>query len=132
MQAVYLVLSPEERAKGFVRPLRDSYTHVGRKPKYPLKPLTAAQETLVNTGLNSSDVDFTVSYEEYPEGARAGVRFWTQAELDGCGVRTTMGSALAETYARDPKFYGGTYCCGCGKHFPVAEFVWDDGEVLGS
>ena len=28
---VYLVLSNEERAKGFVRPLRDVYVHAGRR-----------------------------------------------------------------------------------------------------
>lgn len=45
-----------------------------------------------------------------------------------CGTKTTMGQALAETYARDPGFYSGTFCCGCGTHFPVGadgEFVWD-------
>jgi hypothetical protein len=40
---------------------------------------------------------------------------------------------LAQTYARNPKFYGATYCVGCQKHLPVGEFVWDsDGEVVGS
>lgn len=45
-----------------------------------------------------------------------------------CGGLTTMGLALAETYARDPKFYGATYCASCGKHRPVGadgEFTWD-------
>ena len=75
----YLVLSEEERAKGFVRPLRRSYTHVA------------------------------------------------------CGTSTRMGLELCETYARDPKFYGATFCTGCGKHLPVGEFVWDeDGAVVGS
>ena len=74
----YLVLSEEERAKGFVRPVRDTYVH------------------------------------------------------DKCGVATTMGRALAETYAREPKFYGATYCVGCSMHLPVAEFKWDDGQVVGS
>jgi hypothetical protein len=67
----YLVLSEEERAKGFVRPLRQAYVH--RK----------------------------------------------------CGVVTTMALAIAETYARDPGFYGATFCCGCKTHLPVSEFVWD-------
>ncbi len=74
MQKGYVVLSEEERAKGFVRPVRRSYRH------------------------------------------------------DKCGVVTTMGQALAETYARDPYFYSGTFCCGCVSHFPVGEdgeFVWD-------
>lgn len=52
-----------------------------------------------------------------------------------CGVATTMGLSLAETYARDPKFYSGTYCCGCGTHFsfgtPDGEFHWDDGSKVG-
>jgi hypothetical protein len=80
--AKYLVLSPEERAKGFVRPLRRAYKHVGGK---------------------------------------------------ACGTVTTMGLALCETYARDPKFYGETFCASCRAHFPVGEFRWDeDGEVVGS
>lgn len=44
-----------------------------------------------------------------------------------CGHTTTMGQALAETYARDPHFYGRTYCAHCGTHFRVGaagEFVW--------
>ena len=78
-QSVYLVLSEEERKKGFVRPYRDKYIH--------------------NT----------------------------------CGTETVMGKALSETYAREPKFYGATYCVHCQMHRPVGEFVWSaDGEVLGS
>ena len=53
-----------------------------------------------------------------------------------CGCATTMGHALAETYARDPYFYSGTFCCGCGAHFPVGddgEFIWDGtNEKVGS
>lgn len=52
-----------------------------------------------------------------------------------CGVETTMGQAIAETYARDPHFYGGTYCVGCRDHFPVGEFgqfVWEDGSKVGT
>lgn len=73
-QEGYVVLAEEERAKGFVRPVRRSYQHLK------------------------------------------------------CGTVTTMGQTIAETYARDPHFYSGTFCCGCGKHFPVGEdgeFVWD-------
>lgn len=46
-----------------------------------------------------------------------------------CGSLTTMSQAIAETYARDPYFYSGTFCCACGKHFPVGEdgeFFWAD------
>lgn len=80
---VYLVLSEDERAKGFVRPVRRAYIHVaGSAP---------------------------------------------------CGTVTTMGQALSETYARNPKFYGATYCVHCQMHRPVAEFVWDGTEeVVGS
>jgi hypothetical protein len=72
---VYLVLSEEERAKGFVRPVRRSYWH------------------------------------------------------EACGAVTTMSQDLAETYSRDPHFYGSTYCAHCGKHRPVGadgEFRWCD------
>jgi len=79
MQKGYIVLSAEERAKGFVRPVRRSYTHTT------------------------------------------------------CGTDTMMGLALAETYARDPKFYGGTFCCQCKKHFPLDQFVWaGTNEQVGS
>lgn len=75
----YLVLSAEERAKGFVRPVRSKYVH------------------------------------------------------GTCRTITAMGIELAETYARDPSFYGATYCCFCRKHRPVSEFTWvDDNEVVGS
>lgn len=50
-----------------------------------------------------------------------------------CGSTTTMSEALAETYARDPLFYGATYCCVCRKHLAVEEFAWDgDGSRVGS
>lgn len=77
MQEAYLVLSEDERAKGYVRPVRKSYFHTK------------------------------------------------------CGTVTTMGDAIAATYARDPLFYGATYCVSCRKHFPVGingEFIWDDGS----
>ena len=44
-----------------------------------------------------------------------------------CGTITTMSRAIAGTYARDPRFYSGTFCVTCGAHFPVGEngeFVW--------
>ena len=73
-QKAYVVLSAEERAKGFIEPVRRSYVHAK------------------------------------------------------CGSVTTMGQALAETYARDPFFYSGTFCATCRDHFPVGEngeFTWD-------
>lgn len=75
MQKGYVVLAEEERAKGFVRPVRRSYRHLK------------------------------------------------------CGAVTTMGITIAETYARNPYFYSGTFCAHCGTHFPVGEdgeFVWDN------
>jgi hypothetical protein len=82
----YLVLSEEERAKGFVRPVRRTYVHA--------------------RGISQ--------------------------QKPACGAATTMGLALAETYAREPKFYGSTYCVGCKMHLPVGEFDWDDGTKVGS
>lgn len=123
MQKGYVVLSAEERAKGFVRPVRRSYVHVGRPaPKHPLRDLTDEDRRLYGAAY--------AKFEVYPESEspRTG-RFWSQGDLDaigkGCGIVTTMGQSLAETYAGDPKFYGGTFCVGCRTHFPVDEFVWD-------
>lgn len=45
-----------------------------------------------------------------------------------CGAVTTMGTAIAETYARNPFFYGATFCVNCSMHRPVGEdgeFVWE-------
>lgn len=119
--SVYLVLSEEERAKGFVRPVRATYRHVGIEgPKNPLRDLTEDEaQRYEKYGY--------AKFEEYPESESPVTgRFWTEKELagNGCGVVTHMGHELAETYARDPKFYGATFCCGCGVHRPVSEFVW--------
>lgn len=78
-QKGYVVLTSEERAKGYVRPVRETYVH--------------------NT----------------------------------CGTVTRMGRPIAETYARDPGFYSGTFCVACGKHFPLDQFKWDGtNETVGS
>jgi hypothetical protein len=124
---VYLVLSEEERAKGFVRPYRDRYIHRGKLPKYPIRPVTSEEKELWQNEY--------VAFEPYPDGSIGKGRFWTQSQLDrhGCGTETIMGRELSETYARDPNFYGQTYCVGCQMHLPVDEFVWSaDGEVVGS
>ena len=94
----YIVLCPDERAKGYVRPYRDKYIHVG-EGGFEIDPNNPAKHGRTN-------------------GA--------------CGALTRMGTAIAETYARDPKFYGSTFCVGCNRHLPVAEFKWEDGEVVGS
>jgi len=50
-----------------------------------------------------------------------------------CRAVTIMGIALAETYARDPSFYSGTFCAGCRAHFPLEQFLWDGtDEAVGS
>lgn len=78
-QKKYLILSKDERAKGFVRPVRAEYIH------------------------------------------------------DVCGGATIMSREIAETYARDPKFYGATYCIHCKKHLLVNEFTWvNTDEKVGS
>lgn len=126
----YWVLPPEEIAKGFVRPLRNSYRHVGPAgPEYPLRDLTDEEHRRYHMYGYAKAEDYP------PEREPLVGRFWTQVDLNavgrGCGTITTMGPALAETYARDPKFYGATFCCACRGHFPVAEFRWtaDNTEV---
>jgi hypothetical protein len=77
-QMSYLVLSEDERACGFVQPVRRSYVH------------------------------------------------------EKCASITTMDSAIAETYARNPRYYGATYCARCQSHFPVGalgEFTWAGTDV---
>jgi hypothetical protein len=138
-KADHWVLSAEDRAKGFVRPVRASYRHVGAPgPRHPLRGLTAEERARFG--------DYYVKYEEYPKpdpdgtgkrGARG--RFWTQDRLDrigkGCGAVTSMPRAIAETYAAQPGYYGSTWCCGCRAYLPVGEkdgeFVWtgDGGRV---
>jgi hypothetical protein len=50
-----------------------------------------------------------------------------------CNSTTTMGTDLAETYARDPGFYSGTFCCACAAHFPLDQFIWEGTrETLGT
>jgi hypothetical protein len=79
MQKGYIVLTAEERAKGFVRPVRRTYLH------------------------------------------------------KVCWTTTTMALSIAETYARDPGFYSGTFCCRCREHRPLTEFVWEGtDEQVGS
>lgn len=127
----YWVLTDAERAKGFVRPVRHAYVHTGIRPKYELRDLTNEEKE------RYAQYSY-VKYEAYPElrEDRSSVvgRFWTQAQLDsGCSTETRMGLAIAETYARDPKFYGSTFCVACRSHFPVAEFIWaGTDEVVGS
>jgi hypothetical protein len=130
-QDAYLVLPDEDRAKGFVRPLRRSYKHVGPSgPTHALRDLSSDErDRYGHYGY--------VKFEKYPDGDSLVGRYWTQAQLDavgkGCRVITKMSQDIAETYARNPKFYGSTYCCGCCKHLPIDEFVWiDDGSRVGS
>lgn len=126
--ATYLILSAEERAKGFVRPYRDAYMHVGVKPRYELRELTDEERE------RYSNMNY-IRFEVYPQSEfpKTG-RFWSAAELDfACGAVTKMGREIAETYARNPKFYGATFCIRCRKHSPVDEFVWlDSDERVGS
>jgi hypothetical protein len=59
----------------------------------------------------------------------------TSYRHERCGATTTMARSIAETYAREPGFYGATYCTNCHRHLPVGpvgEFVWDDGTKVGS
>jgi len=134
-QKGYVILCEEERKRGFVRPVRQKYVHVGKRPKYETRQLTAEEKAVHNDGADPSE-HYAV-FERYPaELAPRTGRFWTAKELrSGCGSTTTMGLALSETYARDPGFYSGTFCCQCRAHFPVGadgEFVWEDGTLVGT
>ncbi len=124
----YWVLPREELVKGFIRPVRTAYRHDGPPPnKYPLRDLTAEQQELyAGAGY--------IKYEEYPkDGDHSALgKYWTQGQLDkignGCGAVTTMNQTIAETYAREPNFYGTTFCAGCTEQFPVDHFTWDESD----
>jgi hypothetical protein len=134
-QKDYVVLAEEERAKGFVRPLRCSYIHRGIVSPEGLRDLTGDEKA------KYANFNY-VKYQAYPSSANPVVgRFWTQEQLDrhGCNSITTMSLPIAETYARQPTFYGATFCTGCHKHLPLNEFYWLDpktnqptGEQLGT
>jgi len=83
-QETHIVLSEEERSKGFIRPIRLGYKHLL------------------------------------------------------CNSETTIGRSIAETYAREPTFYGSTFCVNCGDYFSLRlednepAFLWDcDGTPVG-
>lgn len=128
MQKAYVVLSDEERAKGFVRPVRTQYRHVGQSVCGKL-----VGDPDLNLGGPRSICTMKPDHEDeciitrtvtQPEHARA----MSEHTLGGCNAITTMARALAETYARDPKFYSGTYCAVCRGHFhvgPEGEFIWE-------
>lgn len=128
--ADHWILSDADRAKGFVRPVRRSYVHVGIPgPKYPLLDLTDGQREIWG------DRQFA-KFEDFESG---GGRYWTQEDLDkigkGCQGATSMPQKIAETYAAQPSFYGSTFCVHCQEYLPVGargEFVWDDGSRVGT
>jgi C-terminal processing protease CtpA/Prc len=140
-QEAYLILSEEERAKGFVRPVRTKYVHRGI--------LISGKITLLNVEEVEKFKQYNYyAYMEYsnPIGSVIG-RYLSKKQYEsinkvfkgfygGCGIETKMSQELAETYARQPDFYGlTTFCVGCGKHLSVEEFVWSEGnqdKVVGS
>ena len=134
----YLILSEKERAKGFVRPVRYSYIHKGRYYPYSVEKLNQPYNsedgrTYVAKVVILLDIDGKpkcwgfLTQREYDQYIK------TNGYVGGCFEETKMGIELAETYARDPKFYGATYCIKCKMHLPVSEFSWiDDGELVGS
>ncbi len=138
----YLVLSEEERAKGFVRPVRQSYVHIGKDVKSHWKKVYRMLNEEEKREFSGKDYVAVMTVLEKEDGSFLGGAYVTQEELEawehgkrtgGCGTSTRMGLALAETYARDPKFYSSTFCVECNKHLPVSEFVWEGtNEIVGS
>lgn len=129
----YVVLCEEERAKGFTRPYRDSYRHVGRpacgKIVDQSERLGGTRKVCLEPPDHPGGCDGVFQVMDQPQHAEVLRRH----AVGGCGTVTTMGRSLSETYARDPKFYGSTFCVGCNVHLPVAEFTWvADGERVGS
>jgi hypothetical protein len=134
----YLVLSPEEIAKGFVRPVRRSYIHRGEEIKRKIESVTIMTEE----HKKQRGYEAYYAFMKYDDSESPVVgRYLTKREYEnysdnfivGCQTVTTMAQSIAETYARDPKFYGSTYCSGCKTHLPVEQFVWTtDNTTVGS
>ena len=128
LQKGYVVLSEEERAKGFVEPVRNSYTHIGRKicgHDFGAYEGGVLGEHLVCGDVPGHDADHG-SHRMLADSKKM-ARLESLGYFGGCGATTTMGRSLAETYAAKPTFYSGTYCTMCGTHFSVGEggeFVW--------
>ena len=75
-----------------------------------------------------AEMYLALSAEELAKGYLRPVRNWYVHSV--CNGQTRMPMACAQTHARDPWFYGGTYCCHCQKHRPLTEFKWVDGEPM--
>lgn len=85
----------------------------------------------INPATGQHGAYYVLSEEERTKGFIRPVR--TSYVHNKCGTVTTMARSIAETYARDPKFYGATFCCHCRTHLPVSEFRWQDStELVGS
>lgn len=98
-------------------------------PSLTTSKIEARTSNIEDNGMQEKYV--VLSKEELDQGfVRPIRRSYTH---DKCGFSTKMALPLCETYARDPSFYGGTYCVGCKIHLPVGEFKWDeDGKTVGS
>lgn len=128
----YLVLTEEEISKGFVRPLRSKYVHVGKKLNYKgihrmLDPGERKEYDDKYVAIMTILVDEDGKFQGGPYVTQEELDAWKEGkEIGGCGTETVISSReIVETYARNPHFYGATFCCGCGKHLPVEEFVWE-------
>jgi len=85
----YWVLSPEDRLKSRVRPLRHSYSHKGLRPSGKTRRLNADEHERYFQRYGY------VLFEEYPEGHHSVGRYWTQAQLDsGCDTITRMAEEI--------------------------------------
>lgn len=128
----YIVLCPDERAKGFVRPYRDAYKHVGRQ----VERCEATFQEPTDENPHQCTLAYPHDGEDHQFDAlmilNGPIKFMP-GRKGGCDTVTTMGRALSETYARQPTFYSHTFCVRCNRHPPVDEFTWTaDGQVVGS
>lgn len=131
MHKDYWVLSEEEIQKGFVRPVRRAYKHKGEAVCGKVLPEEKLGGLLEVCTMKPNHEGECVVFRKMtqPEAAEVTVK----QLIEGCGQTTKMALKIAETYARDPKFYGSTFCATCGTHFPVNQFRWEEtDEIVGS
>lgn len=117
----YLILPQHEIDKGFIRPVFGSYVHVGRAKELCGEGDQYAQGYLCALDKDHSGECVKTTYFKDVNIIRG---LGVYNKLNECDHITQVTKPIAETLARDPKFYKELFCAHCKEHKNVNEFVW--------
>lgn len=120
----YLILSDEERSKGFIRPVRYSYVHIGKK--VDLKGGTIEPRTDECNKHNEKFNTKYVAFIKYPESESPVVgRYIEQKELDninkhigGCGTGIFYDQSIGRGIRKSKRIFN--------EIDPYGEENWDE------